>query len=492
MNSSRSDRAVNPAHYAILIFLVILGTALRFYRLDTGLWFDEIVTLMASVRPPLSEIVTHFPGNNDHPLYSVLAHLSVAIFGEHAWSVRLPSAIFGVVTIPLLYWVAARVTSRLEGLLAATILTVSYHHIWFSQNARGYTMLLFCVLLSTVLLIRWRDDGRTANLVGYAVIVALGSYAHLTMVFVCISHAMIYCFAILRDRNSFRASRPWKDLAGAFGGAGLLTVLMYLPMLWDVHQFFTTQTASSNEVATPLWSLLAAVRGLQVGFGTVWVVAAGALIFGAGLWSYFRHDDIVVYLFLLPVVLTLALAVAMSRPIFPRFVFFAVGFGLLITIRGASAIGSRLADLLGKTTMSRQVGVACTVLLTVAAVLLSIRSLPYGYRYPKQDYGQAVRSVEQNKKDGDIVAVIGVTGAAPIVEYLGRPWLRVDRRNQLTELRTKGRDVWVIYTFPAYIVASEPDLWRMLTDECRSVDEFEGTVGGGEISVALCSPQSSS
>src|SRR5829696_6498101 len=120
-----------------LAFITVAAVVLRVIGLDHGLWYDEIVTLVQSVRPSLSTIVTQFPGANNHPLYSVAAHLSVAAFGEEAWSVRLPAMLFGVATVPLLFWLGSAVSDRREALLGAALLAVSYHHIWFSQNARG-------------------------------------------------------------------------------------------------------------------------------------------------------------------------------------------------------------------------------------------------------------------------------------------------------------------------------------------------------------------
>ncbi len=157
--------------------LTVLGAVLRAIRLDAGLWYDEIVTLVIAVRLPVDRLLTEFPHNNHHPLYSLLAHLSVTFLGEHAWSLRLPAYAFGVATIPMLYRLGTTVTTRREALLAAALLCVSYHHVWFSQNARGYSLLAFFVLLSTDLLVRGlrgRETGRMPWYLGYALAAALG------------------------------------------------------------------------------------------------------------------------------------------------------------------------------------------------------------------------------------------------------------------------------------------------------------------------------
>ena len=93
-----------PDQAFVLTAILLIGAALRIYGLISGLWYDEIVTLVESVRPSLREIVTHFPSNNDHLLYSVLGHLSIGIFGEHAWSLRPPAFVFGVLSLLLVYW----------------------------------------------------------------------------------------------------------------------------------------------------------------------------------------------------------------------------------------------------------------------------------------------------------------------------------------------------------------------------------------------------
>ena len=133
----REEESERSTPWAALIALMILTAALRVIGLDGGLWLDEIFTLVDSVWQPVAQIVTVFPGNNQHTFYSVLAHVSIQAFGEEAWSLRLPALLFGAATPPVLYLFAREFTGRTEALLAGLLLAVSYHHVWFSQNARG-------------------------------------------------------------------------------------------------------------------------------------------------------------------------------------------------------------------------------------------------------------------------------------------------------------------------------------------------------------------
>lgn len=467
--------------------LVIVGTALRVYGIGTALWYDEIVTLVESVRSPFAEIVTRFPGDNHHPLYSVLGHIAVAVFGEQPWALRLPAAAFGVATVPLLYLVGRRVTDRTEAGAAALILTVSYHHIWFSQNARGYTAVLFCVLLSTYALLRWFDERRRSFVVLFAVSTALGAYAHLTTVLVAVGQALAIAIAWTGGDRSARVGPDWKGGAAAFVGAAVLTVLIYAPMLTDVGSVMSSGESSGGDAATLSWTVTAVLQGLQVGFGALGALALGAVIVGAGVVSYFRQRPAIALLFILPVVVTVSAALLLNRPVRPRFIFFGVGFALLFTVRGAATIGAILGGVIDTRRRRSRTATAAVALVTLAAVALSVRSLPYGYRYPKQDYVEAVTLVERSMRPGDVAVVIGDGAEIPIVQYLGRRWPRVNTEGDLRALRRNGATVWVVSTFPSYIRSGRPELWKALQSDCLTMSEIEGTVEDGAITVRRCS-----
>ena len=208
----------------------------------------------------------------------------------------------------------------------------------------------------------------------------------------------------------------------------------------------------------------------------------GGIVFSIGIVSYFRQRRVVALLFVIPLALTLLSAIVLGRPIRPRFVFFAIGFGLLTAVRG----GSRLGDLLGGHFLTRQRARHVMVaLVLIAAIGLSIRSLPYGYRFPKQDYDAAVTFMERARGAGEEAVVIGEPGEVPVVRYLGRHWQRVNTAKELEALSGVST-VWVLYTFASYIEEGEPALWAKLNNDCVLVAEFEGTVADGSIFVRRC------
>ena len=124
------------------------------HRLDSDLWIDEIGSFQYAMSVTVGELFRTYSSPNQHLMNSLLERLSVAAFGEHDWAIRLPAAVFGIATVPAMYWLARPIMRGWQSLAVAFLTAVSYHHIWFSQNARGYSgYLLFSVLATGAL---WR------------------------------------------------------------------------------------------------------------------------------------------------------------------------------------------------------------------------------------------------------------------------------------------------------------------------------------------------
>jgi 4-amino-4-deoxy-L-arabinose transferase-like glycosyltransferase len=471
--ASRAGAAEAPTPWTMLALLGAAAVVLRAIGLNGGLWYDEIMTLLLSVRSPLYDIITEFPGNNQHTLFSVLAHLSVQIFGDHPWSLRLPSVVLGVATVPVLYFFAREFCGRLEALLACLLLATAYHHVWFSQNARGYSALAFLTVLASWLLLRVVRSARTTEAVWYGFAAALGVYAHLTMVFLVASHAILLAIAAMTWPAAAPLNAQRRRVAAlAILLAGAFTILLYSPVLLDVKQFFVDKPAPET-MATPRWAALELIRGLQIGLGAGLGALVAATFFIAGVWSYLRQSWLIAGLFLLPGLVTVGGAVALQRPIFPRFLFFLIGFGMLILIRGAFEIAGWFTR--------RRAAAGATVMVGAMAAL-SIYALIPNYRYPKQDFQGAMQYVDRERAHGELVATVGV--AIPIYrDYYQRNWEPVRSLDDLNQLRDRAPRVWVLYTLEGYIEGSTPDLMAELRADCAPARVFRSTVGNGDVTV---------
>jgi len=89
------------------------------------------------------------------------------------------------------YRLPRRFSSPWEVLLAGALLAVSYHHVFFSQNARGYTAFLFFALLSTDLFLTVLEAVRRRTLLVYAGVAALTTYAQPFGLFLPMGHLLV-------------------------------------------------------------------------------------------------------------------------------------------------------------------------------------------------------------------------------------------------------------------------------------------------------------
>lgn len=469
----------------LLAAVTALGALLRFYGLDSELWYDEIKTVLESVRPPLASILTVFPSNNDHKFYSLLAHFSVSAFGEAPWSLRLPSVLFAVATIPLLYAVGRQVTGRLEALLAAALLAVSYHHIWYAQSARGYTMLLFFTLATSALLMQAIKAPRARTYALYAGVAALGCYTHLTMVYVVVSHAMIAGANILLTQKTKFSVKPFFLPAFGFVLAGVFTILLYLPLVADVATFFEEKKVEpAKQVATAGWALIETLRGLNVGFAGLAGALAALAVLGVGYSSYLRQSLTLGALFVLPAPVIVAAAILMQRPMFPRFFFVLAGFALLVVVRGAFVIGRAAATRVPPPKLLGPREAGWGVLLSLILIAVSAASLPAQYALPKQNYSGAIAYLEREAEPGDPIYLLGGSAGLAVDDYYGKTWKVIFEPAEIAD--AARRQSWIAYTFEDYITLRRPEVWTALTAACAMKASFPGTVEGSDVVVMKC------
>ncbi len=461
-----------PIPWRALLVLTAIGVGFRLPALNAGLWYDEIQTLVRYVQQPMGILITTFDSTNQHLLYSALARLAVLGFGESGAAIRLPAVILGALSLPAIVVFARRWLPGREGWLAALLLAVSYHHIWFSQNARGYTGLLLGSIVGTTIFLDLLREGVTRRRVwAYGAVMAATALTHITGVVIVAAHAVVWLWQI-RSLAPHRAR--WGPLA-ALILFGLLTLLLYSPVL---PQLYATLTLPNLEPVTPQWKqvgwfLREAIGNLsQGGPSRAAVLSIGMGVGSVGLVSAWRRDRVVTTLMVLPLLAMASLLVVTRHNLWPRFFFFGSGFAVLIGVRGTFATLRLLLPGAGP----RLGGV-----LLAAAALGSVFFAPRAWA-PKQDFERAAEWVVSHQSPSDAVAVTDMTWL-PLTVWLGYDWARVDDANALRAQESTGGSTWVLSTFPIRLAAVAPSLWEYLGEAYTAVASFPGTVGGGSVQV---------
>lgn len=155
--------------WAWVAALTALAFLLRRYRLGAeSFWFDE-ADIVRHAQQPVATLIQGFTAAGENgPLYTLMLHYWLAlidtfpllgrvlhvVFGSGMEApVRGLSAIFGTAAVPLIYMLGRRMGGSSIGFVAALLLTFNPFHIWHSQDAKMYTMLVLMSLASTVLYI---------------------------------------------------------------------------------------------------------------------------------------------------------------------------------------------------------------------------------------------------------------------------------------------------------------------------------------------------
>jgi hypothetical protein len=490
-------RGVEPApgwsrlDYFLAGALVLVGLALRIPGLNQGLWIDEIQTLIAYVREPVEHIILGAGHMNNHVLYSLIAHHTVGWFGESAWALRLPAVVFGVAALPALYYLGRQLAGRQEAFLAALFMALNYQYVWYSQNARGYTGLLFGVLFASILFIRLLATTRPSArlIVGYAVVAALSAWMQLTAVFVVLVHGLVWLALASKPNRAERFAAAFPAFLALFL-AGALTLALYAPLLGNGQGQLGKAMNADGAPATEQvsggafqdsmmmqWNVQEYAQGVQRSIPGGWpVVLIVVFVLLSGIGSYLRQGVAIAALLLLPALLTFLLIYWRTYYFFPRFLFGASGFLLLVGVRGGFVAAGWVLPFLSR----RQ------VLLVGSFIALAGTALVPAAWQPKQDFVAAAQFIEQHRAPGDGVICLTQTIAA-LKQFLGMDCEPAKSLSELIQIEAHYERAWLIYTLPRAMQTSAPGVMQRIQQpqDYATVKVFPGTLSGGDIIVLL-------
>jgi uncharacterized membrane protein len=211
--TSKRGGRVSPWLLATVALAVLLGVFFRVYGLDHKVfWEDEILGTLhmqgyteadvveASPRLVNAAAVQRYlraPSSDEHrplaatirslaiedplhpPLYYLAGRLWEQVFGSSAAAIRSLSAVFGVLTLPCLYWFCLELFGSSEtALVAVALVAVSPFYVLYAQEARPYSLWTVAILLDALLFMRASRSTAPAPWIAYAALTALGLYVY--------------------------------------------------------------------------------------------------------------------------------------------------------------------------------------------------------------------------------------------------------------------------------------------------------------------------
>ena len=125
----------------VVIVALALGIFLRFVAFSSHfpLWVDETWTGAIVDQPTFLALLNQIRLDPNPPFYFLLLYFWTTYFGLSTFSMRLPSLIFGTLT-PLIALLPSKALERNLRLLWCGLIALSSSGIWYSQEARCYSL----------------------------------------------------------------------------------------------------------------------------------------------------------------------------------------------------------------------------------------------------------------------------------------------------------------------------------------------------------------
>lgn len=147
--------------YFILAVITIVALLIRLLDIDkpSEFWRDELLTYVISSKSfPFGILKAIWLEDYHMPLYYFYVHGWMKLFGASDIVLRLSSVIWGVLTVPAFFYLGKIYRSKSLGYLLSIFASMSPILIYYSQEFRFYSMLIFFATLSVIFFLKLLDN----------------------------------------------------------------------------------------------------------------------------------------------------------------------------------------------------------------------------------------------------------------------------------------------------------------------------------------------
>lgn len=202
----------------------IVGIWLRFSS-SPLLWLDEALTVNIA-KLPLGQLHAALKEDGAPPLYYLLLHFWMLVFGRSDFAVRSLSGVFSCATLVVVFVVVRRIWGRELAFLSLAILLASSFATYYATETRMYAWVMFLVALGALFLQRLFECPTWSRAVPFALVLVGLEYSHYWSIYLFITVAVWFVFvALWARRAAFRRAALFG--LGSFAAAGLC----FLPWL---------------------------------------------------------------------------------------------------------------------------------------------------------------------------------------------------------------------------------------------------------------------
>ena len=202
----------------LLALLVAVSLFARTRAIDGPFWIDEGLSVgIASF--PLAEIPGVLRQDGSPPLYYVLLHVWIDLFGSSEAAVHALSVVFALLTIPAALWAGWTLFGRPAGWIAALLAALNPFLTIYAQETRMYSLLILLSIVATGTFVHAFVFRRRRYVAVFALVLAVMLYTHNWALFYIVGSAVALAFVV---RASGERRGVLGDAAIAYGAAAAL------------------------------------------------------------------------------------------------------------------------------------------------------------------------------------------------------------------------------------------------------------------------------
>lgn len=402
--------AISQKHQKIYLMLIlVLGAVLRLLRLGSqSFWYDEVYSANLSVRS-LEVVVSRF--GQTPTLYHILLHFWLYL-GRSDTMIRLLSVVFGVIALWVIYLVGKSLLDAKYGLLCAFLLAISPFHIWYSQEARMYSLLILLSTASVLFFIKFLREHRGWSSVWWVLTTGFAIYTHYYAAFILLGQVAFFLIFLKRYRSLVRHisiglgavvilvlpiffllfSGGRYEVVSAEGAGGNPVQIFSVPYTFFAFSLGFSYGPSITELRRLIF--LATVRPYLAQILPVLLLFSALFVMGlSSLWQERERLAFVLLYLMVPIVGACLVSLLWPRVSYNvRYVSMALpAYGFILS-RGLLAPRNRLIRW-------------ALMLLVLMATVVSIRNHYYIDKYAKEDHRSAAQFVSAHSEDGDVILV---------------------------------------------------------------------------------------
>jgi uncharacterized membrane protein len=205
--------------------VIVLALWVRLYAIEQpGIWYDEAYSLLLAREGPAR--IWQLTALDVHPpLYYVLLHYWLMIWGEGALPARALSALADIGTLLLCIKLMSLIATRRATWMAALLLALLPISVRYSQEVRMYTLLGFWLMAATVALVCWSQaPERKRFVVAYVLLMSAAFYTHYFAGLCVLVHWLYWWKSRRADGEARLSLLEWVIANG-------LIVLFYIPWI---------------------------------------------------------------------------------------------------------------------------------------------------------------------------------------------------------------------------------------------------------------------